>query len=139
MSDDYEIYANGGLIFRKGGHDLNEFFYALVHRPRYDDWSIPKGKQETNETPLECALREIAEETGYPSEPIEELASISYTDNQSRSKLVRYWLVEPRRGCFVANSEVDALAWLPFSIAVKALTYEHDADVLKSAKSILER
>lgn len=139
MTDSYEVYANGGVIFKKGGRDLNEIFYALIHRPRYDDWSIPKGKQEPGEKPLDCALREIAEETGYISVPVSELKSVSYTDNQGRSKLVRYWLVEPRSGQFSANQEVDALAWLPFPIAVNTLTYEFDRGVLDSARSILEK
>lgn len=132
MSDGQVIYANGGVITRPGGHDLNETFVALIHRPRYDDWSFPKGKQEPGEDPLNCAIREILEETGYSCQPKTELIQSCYDDG-NRAKVVRYWLCEIVDGEFMENEEVDAIAWLPFHLARPTLSYDHDRLVLDDA------
>ncbi len=139
METEYQVMASGGVLIRKGGHEKNEFFYALIHRPRYNDWSLPKGKQESGEDPLACALRETLEETGYICTPIEELLSSSYIDNRGRSKLVRFWLMEVADGKFAPNEEADSLAWLPFDLAKNTLTYEKDRNVLESAKALVYR
>jgi len=137
METDYQIMASGGVLIRKGGHEKNEFFYALIHRPRYNDWSLPKGKQESGEDALACALRETLEETGYTCTPVDEIGSSSYKDNRGRSKLVRFWLMRVTEGKFVPNEEADSLAWLPFDLATKTLTYEKDREVLESAKALV--
>lgn len=137
MKSGQEILANGGVVVRKGGHEKEEYFCALVHRPRYDDWSFPKGKQDDGEDPLECALREVLEETGYKCRPAKEIHSTVYQDGSGRSKLVRYWLMLVSEGEFMPNDEVDSLAWMPFHLATNALTYNRDHEVLESAQNAL--
>ena len=133
MSIRPEIHASGGVIVRYGGHDQDQPFCALIHRPTYDDWSFPKGKLESGEQPLECALREVYEETGYRCRAGQELASTHYLDHLGHSKIVRYWLLEVTEGSFSPNQEVDAIAWLPFHLAEGTLTYHLDREVLSSA------
>jgi 8-oxo-dGTP diphosphatase len=134
MSNQSEIHACGGVIVRYGGHDKDQPFYALVHRPRYGDWSFPKGKLEPGEQHLDCALREVYEETGYKCKAGQELASTHYADHLGRHKTVRYWLMEITEGNFSPNEEVDTIAWLPFHLAEGTLTYPHDKEVLNSAQ-----
>lgn len=134
MTNKSEIHASGGVIVRLGGHEKDQPFYALVHRPRYGDWSFPKGKLESGENHLECALREVYEETGYRCSAGQELASTKYLDHLGRNKIVRYWLLEITEGNFSPNEEVDAIAWLPFHLAEGTLTYRHDREVLSSAQ-----
>ncbi len=139
MISNQKILANGGVVVRKGGHEEEEYFYALVHRPRYDDWSFPKGKQDDGEDPIQCALREVWEETGYKCRPMQEVRSTIYQDSSGRSKLVRYWLMLVAEGEFKPNEEVDSLAWRPYHLAVNALTYNRDRDVLESAQGALSK
>ncbi|NNN19871.1 MAG: NUDIX hydrolase [Acidimicrobiaceae bacterium] len=134
MKSRYEVLAGGGVLIQKGGHEKDQIFYGLVHRPRYNDWSFPKGKQENGEDPLACALREVQEETGYRCTPVMELMPTSYTDNRGRSKLVRYWLMTVEKGQFIPNDEVDSVAWLPYHLAINALTYSRDREILESAQ-----
>ena len=137
MISSQEILANGGVVVRKGDHEKEEYFYSLVHRPRYDDWSFPKGKQDDGEDPLECALREVLEETGYKCRPVQEIRSTIYRDSSGRSKRVRYWLMLVAEGEFTPNEEVDSLAWIPFHLATNALKYDRDREVLESAQNAL--
>ncbi|GAC1595328.1 MAG: hypothetical protein NVS3B21_18300 [Acidimicrobiales bacterium] len=104
----------------------------LVHRPRYDDWSLPKGKAETGETDAETAWREVEEETGVRPVLGTELASVRYVDRRGRSKVVRYWAMTPADGFpdFSANGEVDALRWCSLAEAGQLLTYPRDRPVL---------
>lgn len=139
MPESETIYANGGVIIRPGGHENNETFVALVHRPHYCDWSFPKGKQEPGEKPIEGAVREIFEETGYKCNPLKELITSRYRDNKGREKVVRYWLFEITEGHFEANSEVDAVAWLPIRLARPTLSYDNDRLVLDSAQKCLTK
>lgn len=139
MESTYQIYANGGVVIRKGGHEQENYFCALVHRPRYDDWSLPKGKQDPAEEPLDCALREVLEETGYICDPLQEIHSTSYKDDHGRSKLVRYWLMMAGEGNFTPNEEVDSIAWMPFHLAKNALTYNWDREVLDSAQIAIDQ
>jgi 8-oxo-dGTP diphosphatase len=104
----------------------------LVHRPKYDDWSLPKGKCTEGEDDLACALREVEEETGLRCEPGAELASSSYHDSRGRPKTVRYWAMEPRSGSFTPHTEVDEARWLPRSEAAAVLSYARDREVLAS-------
>ena len=81
-----------------------------MHRPRYDDWTFPKGKARPGESDVDCALREVEEETGLRCELVRELPSTSYVDGKGRPKLVRYWLMRPTGEAGPAN-EVDAVRW----------------------------
>jgi 8-oxo-dGTP diphosphatase len=123
-----EVKAAGGVIRRDDGA------IAVVHRPRYDDWSLPKGKLDPGETWEEAALREVREETGLECELGEELSSTSYHDRKGRSKVVRYWLMDPVGGEFAPNDEVDELRWVSPAQAAALLTYPHDAELAKEAE-----
>ncbi len=125
-----EVRAAGGVLVREGdgGPEV-----ALVHRPRYDDWSLPKGKLAPDEGYEEGALREVEEETGLRCTLEREVASSSYGDAKGRDKLVRYWLMRPLEGEFVPNAEVDELRWLSPDDAERLLTYNRDIAVLRSA------
>jgi 8-oxo-dGTP diphosphatase len=103
---------------------------ALVHRPRYDDWSLPKGKVDSGETEPVTAVREVLEETGYASELGRRLAAVSYPI-EIGLKHVRYWAARTLGGEFSPNSEVDDLVWLSTRDAMKRLQYPHDRKVLR--------
>jgi len=117
------IRASGGLIVRDGR-------VAVVHRPKYDDWSFPKGKAEPGEGDEECALREIEEETGLRVELREELEATEYSDATGRRKRVRWWRMTPLSGAFAPTDEVDELRWLTPDEARELLTYPRDAGLL---------
>ena len=106
--------------------DGGEVEVAIVHRPRYDDWSLPKGKLAPGEGWEEAALREVSEETGLRCELVRELEKVSYHDRHGQPKLVRYWLMRPLEGAFRPNDEVDELRWLSPAEATERLSYEHD-------------
>jgi len=122
-----QVEAAGGVVLRPGeeGYEV-----CLVHRPRYGDWTLPKGKLDDDETFEEAALREVEEETGLRCELGRELASTHYTDGKGRPKIVRYWLMEPVGGEFEPNDEVDELRWMTAHDAVDMLTYEHDRELV---------
>src|SRR5690242_15780196 len=120
--EEAEVKAAGGVVVRDGR-------IAVVHRPRYDDWSLPKGKLDPGESFEQAALREVQEETGLVCELGEELSSTSYHDRKGRSKLVRYWLMDPVEGEFEPNDEVDQLRWLTPREAAALLTYPRDAEL----------
>jgi 8-oxo-dGTP diphosphatase len=107
---------------------------AVIHRPKYGDWTLPKGKLEADEAWEQAALREVKEETGYECELVRELDSVRYRDRKGRSKLVRYWLMAPRGGSFEPNDEVDELRWLTPAQADEILSYEHDRRLTRSAE-----
>jgi len=119
-----EVRAAGGLVRRIDGDGT--VLVLVVHRPRYDDWSLPKGKVDRGETDEECARREVEEETGLRCRLGRELASTRYVDRKGRSKQVRYWEMEVEGGSFVPNDEVDEVRWLPLAEARALLTYAHD-------------
>lgn len=102
----------------------------LIHRPKYDDWSFPKGKADRGEDDLTCALREVQEETGLTCEPTQALGTSEYTTRRGRAKSVRYWAMRPVTGKFEPNSEVDAVRWVPVHEVADQLTYEHEATIL---------
>jgi 8-oxo-(d)GTP phosphatase len=127
------IPAAGAVLWRDSTADgaaTDAVEIALVHRPRYDDWSLPKGKLDPGETEPVAAVREVEEETGYAAELGRRLASVSYPVEQG-TKRVRYWAARALGGEFVPNSEVDELLWLPVSAAMKRLQYPHDRKVLR--------
>ena len=113
------VDAAGGLVERDG-------LIAIVHRDRYDDWSLPKGKLDPGESFEQAALREIEEETGLRCTLGDELEASSYTDHHGRPKLVRYWRMTVDSGGFQPNDEVDELRWLSPDAAAALLSYEHD-------------
>jgi 8-oxo-dGTP diphosphatase len=107
---------------------------AVVHRPRYDDWSLPKGKLDEGETFEQAALREVWEETGLRARLGRELPPVHY-EVRDRPKIVRYWLMELQSAPapFEANDEVDALRWLSPAEAVELLTYDRDKELVRAA------
>jgi 8-oxo-dGTP pyrophosphatase MutT (NUDIX family) len=123
------VRAAGGVVVRNGSQGLE---VVLVHRPKYDDWTLPKGKALPGESDEECALREVEEETGLVCELEEELASTSYLDSRGRPKVARYWRMRPTGGMLRPNDEVDDARWLPLAEAEDLLSYERDHAVLHS-------
>lgn len=121
------IRAAGGVVVRGEGDTVE---VLVVHRPRYDDWTFPKGKAEPGEPDEDCALREVEEETGLRCELVRELPSTSYVDAQGRPKLVRYWLMRPVGGELDFLHEVDDAAWLSPGEAAQRLSYARDVPVL---------
>lgn len=99
----------------------------LVHRPKYDDWTFPKGKVEPGETDEDAAIREVREETGFDCTLGDAFATVRYTDGRGRPKRVRYWMMSVAGGePSVPNDEVDELCWLSTRDASTLLTYERD-------------
>jgi 8-oxo-dGTP pyrophosphatase MutT (NUDIX family) len=123
-----EVKASGGVVWRRGDRGIE---VALVHRPKYDDWSFPKGKLDPGESWEEAALREVEEEIGLRCRLGHELPPAAYTDPKGRAKVVRYWLMEPLDGVFAASAEVDEMRWLPAAEARDQLSYEHDRALLR--------
>ena len=104
----------------------------VVHRPRYDDWTLPKGKCNTGESDEACALREVEEETGLVCELGDEVAVVEYEDAAGRLKRVRYFSMRPCEGAeAAADNEVDAVRWLTPREALETLTYGRDAEIVK--------
>ena len=129
------IEAAGGVIWRVDVHGSTEVL--LVHRPRYDDWSLPKGKRDRGETSLECALREVREETGLRCVPGPELSTARYVDRKGRDKRVRYWSMRAASGSFATNDEVDEVRWVPDADLAEQLSYAHDLAVVESLRLLV--
>ena len=125
---DPPVRAAGGVVWRQASSGHAEVI--LVHRPKYDDWSLPKGKCEPEETDEGCALREVEEETGMRCILGPELVGTAYHDRKGRRKEVRYWVMTLASGEFVPNDEVDEVRWLDPIAAQSLLTYERDREVL---------
>jgi 8-oxo-dGTP pyrophosphatase MutT (NUDIX family) len=123
-----EVKASGGVVWRRGERGIE---VALVHRPRYDDWSFPKGKLDTGESWEDAALREVEEEIGLRCRLGHELPPTSYRDPKGRAKVVRYWMMEPLDGEFAPSREVDEVRWLTPADAGRLLSYEHDRELLR--------
>ncbi|HWB72402.1 MAG TPA: NUDIX hydrolase [Egibacteraceae bacterium] len=126
------VRAAGGVLWRRsepGGVEV-----AVIHRPRHDDWTLPKGKLEPGEGELEAALREVREETGYQARPGRCLGEIAYRHSsrgRRRTKVVRFWAMEVAEGGFRPGTEVDELRWLAPGDAGRLLSHEHERDVLR--------
>jgi len=130
------VQAAGGVVLRRP--DGGPVEVALIHRPAYDDWTLPKGKLNPGETHEEAALREVKEETGLDCRLGEPAGQVNYRDRKGRPKVVRYWTMRPvdsSDGQFAPNAEVDQLRWMPLAEAGPALTYDHDRKILESVKA----
>ena len=123
------VLAAGAVLWRSNGDSASPEV-AIIHRPRYDDWSLPKGKVDPGETEPVTAVREVQEETGYTAALGRRLAGVSYPVEQGIKK-VRYWAARRIDGDFSPNAEVDALVWLPVADALDKLGYPHDRKVLR--------
>jgi 8-oxo-dGTP diphosphatase len=136
VSANATIRAAGGIVHRAAQGDGWELL--LVHRPRYDDWSLPKGKADAGETDEETALREVQEETGLRCTLGDAAGETHYRDAKGRSKVVRYWLMEPTTdtGEFTPNDEVDAVHWCSPRDALERLTYDHDRKLLERLEDL---
>ena len=123
-----EVRAGGGVVRRRvDGHVLT----VLVHRPRYDDWTFPKGKLLEGESFEEAALREVLEETGLECRIDAELPPLRYPDQNGRPKVVRYWSMDVLDGGDLhPTDEVDEARWVTLAEARKELSYDRDREVL---------
>jgi 8-oxo-(d)GTP phosphatase len=130
------IRAAGGVLWRVGsanGADAS-VEVAVIHRPQYDDWSLPKGKLAGGETEVDGAIREVLEETGFRvrlGRPLGETRYMKEVDGQTRPKVVRWWAMEATGGSFSPGREVDELRWLSLSEAHEILTRSTDRDLLE--------
>ena len=128
--------AAGGVVWRMGDRECPEV--CIVHRPRYDDWSLPKGKLDGGESFEDAALREVEEEIGIRGRLAEELPPATYRDNRGRTKLVRYWLMEVETDLgFTPNDEVDEVRWCSPAEAARCVSYPFDAELLVTVAEIL--
>lgn len=129
------VRAGGGVVFRP---TEDSCAVLVVHRPRYDDWSFPKGKARAGEKEESCALREVEEETGLRCTPGPELRSTTYLDRKGRTKTVRYWAMKPLDGEFAPGDEVDEIRWLSPAQAAELLSYERDRALLNASERVLK-
>ncbi len=124
------VQAAGGVILRDGR-------LCVIHRPDYEDWSLPKGKLDAGESHEDAALREVHEETGLRCTLIAELSSQQYTDRKGRPKTVRWWAmrVVADEG-LTPSDEVDERRWIPVAQAESLLDYEHDRELVREALAV---
>ena len=131
LADPAVVHAAGGAVWRHGADGRLET--ALVHRPKYDDWSLPKGKPDPDEHLLQTAVREVVEETGLAvvagRRGVRTRYDVALRDGRRVPKEVDYWLMHGD-GDFVPNGEVDELRWLEVTDAVELVSHEHDRAVL---------
>ena len=123
------IRAAGALLWRENSELKIEI--ALIHRPRYDDWSLPKGKIEEGESSLRCAFREVIEETGITPQFGRELGSVEYKE-PAGLKRVKYWAAKALTDEFLPNEEVDEIAWLNPEDTLARATHESDKTIIKN-------
>jgi 8-oxo-dGTP diphosphatase len=137
--DPVEVRAAGGIVVRAGrGDGVGEpaTQLAVIHRPRYDDWTFPKGKCDPGESFEDTARREVVEETGLDCRLGPEIGSTRYVDSKGRAKIVRYWLMPAPADADAAvaravpNPEVDELRWIGPAEAAILLSYTHDRELL---------
>ena len=125
-----QVLAAGAVLWRPEPDGTHRPEVAVIHRPRYDDWSLPKGKVDHGETEAVTAVREIFEETGFHAQLGRRLMSVGYPVEQSVKKVV-YWAARAGEGDFTPNHEVDKMLWLPADDVMNTLTYAHDRKVLR--------
>ncbi len=125
------IRAAGALLWRENSQ--LEIEIALIHRPRYGDWSLPKGKIDDGETTLQCAYREVFEETGVKAQFTRELGSVEYQES-GESKRVKYWAAKAPASDqqFIANDEVDEIRWLTPADATSLATHDSDRTIINN-------
>lgn len=127
--EDSVVKAGGGVVLRQGENGDREV--ALVHRPRREDWSFPKGKLDPGETFEDGALREVEEETGFRCDLTRFAGYTEYIDRRGRPKIVAYWVMQViEGGTFSAHAEIDELRWVEVTAALEMLTYPRDKDLL---------
>jgi 8-oxo-dGTP pyrophosphatase MutT (NUDIX family) len=124
------VRAAGGIVCRPGPGGLPEI--AVIHRPSQDDWTLPKGKLDGDETPEQAALREVQEETGLRCQIVRPAGCTAYIDRRGRDKIVCYWIMRPLDGRFMPGSEVDSLRWLTVDEAMDVLSYPIDRALLSA-------
>lgn len=122
------VRAAGGVILRSVEDEHVEVL--LVHRPKYDDWTLPKGKLLVGEDEHDAAVREVEEETGFRCEILGEIGATTYRDHNELPKTVRYFRMRRLAGHFAPNDEVDEVRWVPLSEIASLTTYPHDAELL---------
>ena len=123
------MQAAGAVPRRNGG-------VLIVHRPKYDDWTFPKGKLEEGETHEQAVARELEEESGWRGDLGAELEPTRYTDGNGREKEVRWWEVWVReRGDWEPNEEVDDFMWVPLSEVDSFLTYDADRKLAEQVRT----
>jgi 8-oxo-dGTP diphosphatase len=126
------VRAAGGVVRRPGPLNLVEIL--VIHRPTYNDWTLPKGKLDPGETAEAAALREVEEETGLRCRLGAELGCVAYVDRRRRPKTVCYWLMDPIEiGAFVPTDEVDEMRWLTVEEALGLLTYGRDRTLIQAS------
>ena len=129
--------AAGGVVWRRdtsGGIQV-----VLIHRPRYDDWSLPKGKVDPGESDEHAALREVEEETTIKGALGPELPTTLYLDRSGKQKRVRYWAMTVDEGSPGGANEVDEAVWVGLEEAPGRLSYVHDAAVLAALPEALQQ
>lgn len=125
------IRAAGALLWRENLQ--REVEIAVIHRPRYDDWSLPKGKIETGETALQCAFREVAEETGVRATFSRQLGSVEYEESGEKKRVI-YWAAQASfsDSLFKPNNEVDDMIWLKPAEALEKVTHDSDREIISN-------
>ena len=124
-----EVWAAGGIVSRRRGGAEQ---ILVVHRPSYDDWSLPKGKLDPDESLRDAALREVLEETGLVCRAEALAGEARYRDAWGRTKAVLYFEMTVESGRFEPNDEVDEIRWLAPEAAVALLSYAHDAALVSA-------
>ena len=124
------VRAAGGIVCRPGPAGLPEI--VVIHRPVQDDWTLPKGKLDGDETPEQAALREVLEETGFHCQVVRPAGCTAYIDRRGRDKIVCYWIMRPVEGRFLPTDEVDSLRWLTVEEALTILSYPIDRALLSA-------
>jgi 8-oxo-dGTP pyrophosphatase MutT (NUDIX family) len=123
-----EVRAAGGVVSRRRGN--GDLEVLVVHRPRYDDWTFPKGKAEADEDDETCALREVREEALLRCSLGRELGRVRYTDARGQPKTVRYWEMLPEEGEAAPGDGVDRVRWVALADAASLLTHDGERGLL---------